>query len=105
MKKSNIKIIKKESSYGIMEYHYKNDKLIKKIDYTAKYPMVWTYNSKGKIKHITPLGMKNSHLDLWMGAVGLLVIFSLLYGAYKSEHPTSRTYKTPITPAGIRHSR
>lgn len=99
MRKNNIKIVKEEDHFGVIEYHYHDDKLFKKIDYTVPHPMVWKYNSKGKLKDIVPLEEKKSHKKLWMGTIGTLLIISLLCSKSCStnKHKHSKQYRPPIS--------
>lgn len=77
MDNDGIKIVRKKHSFGIIEYHYKNDQLIEKIDYSTRNPWLWKYDSKGELVSLTVLQGK-SHKKLWMSTIGTLLIISLL---------------------------
>lgn len=78
MSKNDIKIVKEKHSFGIMEYHYKDGKLIEKIDYSTAKPWLWKYDSKGNLLNITVLESK-SHKKLWLGVIGSLLVLAYLY--------------------------
>ena len=84
MSKKDIKIIKEKNSFGsTIEYHYKNDKLIEKIDYSTSNPRVWKYDSNGELINIEVLPSK-SHKKLWLGIIGSLLVLGYLYSKCKS---------------------
>ena len=83
MKKNNIRIIKEKQSFGIVEYYYKDDKLIKKIDYTKSNPHLYRYDSNGELIGLTVIG-KKSHKKLWFGIIGSLLVLAYLYNKCNS---------------------
>ena len=78
MSKNNIKIVKEKHSFGMIEYHYKDGKLIEKIDYSTAKPWLWKYDSKGEVLSLTVLESK-SHKKLWLGVIGTLLVLAYLY--------------------------
>ena len=94
MNKKDIKIVKKKDSFGsTIEYHYKNDKLVEKIDYSSSNPKVWKYDSNGNAIGLTVIE-KKSHKKLWLGIIGSLVILSVLYATYKVHHSSKQLNTT-----------
>jgi hypothetical protein len=84
MSKNGIKIVKKKDSFGSsIEYHYKNDKLVEKIDYSTVNPRVWKYDSDGELINMEVLPSK-SHKKLWLGIIGSLLVLGYLYSKCKS---------------------
>ena len=84
MNKNDIKIVKKKDSFGsTIEYHYKNDKLIEKIDYSSSNPKVWKYDENGNAIGLTVIE-KKSHKKLWLGIIGSLLVLGYLYSKCKS---------------------
>ena len=84
MSKKDIKIVKKKDSFGsTIEYHYKNDKLVEKIDYSSSNSKVWKYDSDGNAVSLTVLPSK-SHKKLWLGIIGSLLVIAYLYNKCKS---------------------
>lgn len=78
--KSKTQLIKEKHSFGEVHLYYKNDKLVKKIDYTRSPPWQYTYeNDTVNVKVIKPKFNKK----LWFGTIGTLLILASLYTAYK----------------------
>lgn len=103
MSKKDIKIVKKKNSFGsTIEYHYKDDKLVEKIDYSTSNPRVWKYDSDGNSIGLTVIE-KKSNKKFWLGAIGTLLIISLLCSKCCSTNK-SKTYKHIIQP-NIEHTK
>lgn len=78
--KSKTQLIKEKHSFGEVHLYYKNNKLVKKIDYTRSPPWQYTYkNDTLQIKVIQPKLNKK----LWFSIIGTLLILGSLYTAYK----------------------
>lgn len=98
MSNKDIKIIKEKNDFGsTIEYHYKNDKLIEKIDYSTSNPRVWKYDSDGELINMEVLPSK-SHKKLWLGIIGSLLVLGYLYSKFKSinhnpERPPIKSYQ------------
>lgn len=97
MSNNNIRIVKEKHSFGIIEYHYKDNKLIEKIDYSKSNPYLWKYDSKGDLISLTVLKSK-SHKKLWFGIIGSLLILAYLYNKCNSikhipEEPVIKSYQ------------
>ena len=86
MNENKIRIVKKKHSFGMIEYHYNGDKLIEKIDYSTRHPWLWKYDSKGDLISLTILENKKPYKKLWLGALGTLLILSILCTKCSSNH-------------------
>lgn len=87
MSKNDVKIVKKKGNFGTIEYHYKNNKLIEKIDYSTSNPRIWKYDSDGELINMEVLPSK-SHKKLWLGIIGSLLVLGYLYSKCKSINHT-----------------
>ena len=93
--KSKIQLIKEKHSFGEIHLYYKDNKLIKKIDYTKSPPWLYTYkNDTLQIKVIKPKFNKK----LWLGTIGTLLILASLYITYKinNKHKVHKINPTTI---------
>lgn len=85
---SKTKLIKEKHTFGEVHLYYKNDKLVKKIDYTKSPP--WLYTYKDNTVQLTVTKPKINK-KLWLGTIGTLLILASLYAKYKiDKHKESK---------------
>ena len=92
--KNKTQLIKEKHSFGEVHLYYKNDKLVKKIDYTKSPPWLYTYeNNTVELKVLKPKFNKK----LWLGTIGTLLILSSLFAIYKiNKHKANKINNTSI---------
>lgn len=74
------KIIKEKHSFGEVHLYYKNNELVKKIDYTKSPPWLYTYKDNTvELKVLKPKFNKK----LWFGVIGSLLVLASLYAYHK----------------------
>ena len=85
---NKTKLIKEKHSFGEVHLYYKNDKLVKKIDYTKSPP--WLYTYKDNTVHLTVLKPKFNK-KLWFSTIGSLLILASLYAYHKiNKHKSNK---------------